>query len=249
MNYAIKGAERKVARSQACRIISGGGDMSLTAYQINAGEQLDVVAHGLDDQGRLTFVCRAEDALLYEDMAVRVDAVLKAPEFRADIISASLHGLGVVEWQEFHGQFRSGIIQVEQVFVHNFAQPIPFQFGEIVGDAMHLPEVVVDEFAAREAVGELSKQQCNTLIDAVVAETYPGGAVTMSGFGGCEHHADEVYVVDICEHGITLMQTANGRMATALVPFAKAAYTIEDLARRVVVLAAEASARHASSRI
>lgn len=234
------------ARSQVARILAGAGDMSFVAYELDPGHRYEVVAHGLDDLGRLMISCRADEVLLLESVRVRIDVVTKSPEFEANIISSSMHALGILEWTEFVGHYRIGTIRLDHLVLHQFARPLPFLFEELVEEARMLPEVATDILGAREVVGMLGDTHLATLVAASVRNELPGGEAMVTELRCCPDHRERIYVVDICEFGITVLQTTKDKLITAFIAFDQPAFSLENLATQVAHLAAIAATRQAS---
>ncbi|MFV8395499.1 hypothetical protein HW450_08150 [Corynebacterium hindlerae] len=223
----------KAIRSQACRILAGAGVMSMTPYHVDPGLKIDITAHGLDVRGNLVVSCLANEVLYFEDMDVRIDAILKAPEYAVDVISASMHGIGEIEWMEFVGPFRMGHVHLDRVYMHQCARPTAFDVVDLVPQALDLPEVCIDTLGAREVVGEFTEQQLRGLIDAACSETLHRSSALISELNGRVSRWDATHVVDVSEFGITLFHTSRCGLISAFIAFEQPANTLDELRERL----------------
>ncbi|MDU0479634.1 hypothetical protein QVA66_10320 [Staphylococcus chromogenes] len=212
----------ELASNLACRILAGAGSMTLTNYQDEHPRTAEVLAHGLNEEGELIVVC--EDAA-WGMREVRVDVEKQAPEFHARIVAGTAHALGEIEWLE-EGV---GKLQLGPLFVHSGDGSLPFSTPEMLNRAQHLSEVDVDELTARELFGDVLHEQAPALIDAIAAGEIPGSHVLDPATCACPEHLGQVYVVDICEVGVVLMQTLALGTRVAFVPLEAPARGFEQL--------------------
>lgn len=150
------------AASMAHRLLSGVGVATAVAYRHDPEHTVDVLAHGLTDDGDLVVALRA-DALPEGVLDarggstgpthVRLDVRREATEARVRIVAATVHLLGRVEWLEDHVSRVAaasgflpadvalvagapgvllGRVRSERVLLHDASGVTPFPYAELV---------------------------------------------------------------------------------------------------------------------
>lgn len=78
------------------RLLSGAGRSSLTAYRVSPAPA-QLIAHGLGADGAL-YVAAHRGVIRGNKAEVRMDIVREAPISQADVVVASVHLVGAVQW-------------------------------------------------------------------------------------------------------------------------------------------------------
>lgn len=242
-------AATALAANIATRALAGGGDMMLVAYRETGQPTIDVAAHGLDAAGNLIVTCFADDVPGTEQFDVRVDVLFQAPQFHVTISAASAHALATVEWVSAEGPWMTGVLDLEQIHVHHIGRPASFAVDDLRPLALGLGEVDDDRLSAYDTVSCLGERCLNTLFDAAALNLIPNIPGETHPYGGCAHTQNQMFVVDVCSAGVTLLRTTNAARQTVHVALSRPAVDLVDLAGQLTGLAAEASGWHAESRI
>lgn len=219
-----------LASNLAGRILAGAGSMTLVTYKEAQPRRLEVLAHGITEEGELIVVC--EDAA-WGIREVRVDVAKQAPEFGARIVAGTAHAVGEIEWLE-EGV---GKLQLGPLFVHTGEGALPFATDAVLARASQLSEVDADALTAREMFGEVLEPQVAGLIDAIVAGAIAGSHTLDPAVCTCPEHHGQVHVVDISEVGLVLMQSLAVGTRVVFVPFAEPARGFAQLLREIEQLA------------
>lgn len=249
--------------SLARRILTGAGALSLVPYRVDSLMSVEVLAHGVDEHGRLLAVCSAAEAALMGATEVRVDGLKKALEFDVDITVASVHALARVEWLdveegarflgvEMGPALRVGVLTTETVIVHGphgVTRTAPADILGLCADSLHHGELDSRALDARDEVTRLSDRQLSTLLSNALVGMGPGVLLSERDLAGYAPCGDRLWIVDIDPLGVVLLKVVDGRMTTVLVTFPEPVHTISDLAGAVNALASYTSVRHASPRI
>ncbi|QYH18971.1 hypothetical protein JKI95_06500 [Corynebacterium aquatimens] len=242
-------AATALAANIAARALAGGGDMMLVAYRHPEQPVIDVATHGLDAAGNLVVTCLSEDVPGFAPLEVRMDVLFQAPQFHVTISAASVHALATVEWVDTDELWATGVVDVETVYVHHIGAPARLDADALRPLALGIGEVDEDRVGAHDAVLSLGGRCLNTLFDAAVLGLVPNIPGQHGPHNGCSHTRDQLFVVDVCATGVTLLRTTATQRETVHVALPRPALDFLDLADQLAGLAAQASGWHAESRI
>ncbi|WP_018025112.1 hypothetical protein [Corynebacterium ulceribovis] len=236
----------EVALSQGARMLTGAGIVELATYGAANCETdgdvavYQVVAHGLDHLGRLIVACDLQSTTGSPEGAVRLSISTVAPEFCVNIVAANLEAVGQLQWEDTMGSLRYGVIHLTRVFMHGAGNPIGFDYDEMLASALNLPEIDTDALRARDVVGRLTQRQLRQLADGVRAKEILGVAMTSRAEVCAHRHRKTVFIADISEIGLLLMELRTGFMQLTLVRFPQRVRTfaqLDDAVRDLGVLA------------
>lgn len=231
---------RALAANLAARMLDGAGDMTLVPYLVHGQKPMRVVRHGLNNRGEVMVTCFSDEVSSSPVAEVRVDVTLQAPMFRYSVTAASLHALGQVQWVARGDGWVRGVVVLGRVYVHHYEEPLGFDVNEL---PMHFARVQadMDRIGAYDVVAGFGDAVLGTLIDAACLGIIDGHVGGTQPFSGCSHMANQIFVADVCQLGITFIRTTNRTQSTVFIPFPGPAHTLDALRKRIHALAVKAS--------
>lgn len=249
MDGRVNGFDRALAANIGARVLAGGGDMALVPFRAPEGCPVEVLTHGLDANGNLVVTCRDADLATYLPTEVRVDVMVQSPQFQVAIYAASVHALATVEWFHLNGDTVTGSLELGKLHVHHMGAPATFAVEVLRPLALGIGEVDYDRLSAYDTVSGLGTPFLELLFDAAVGGRIPHLLGEVMPLRGCAHTKNQLFIVDVCGAGVTLLRTNDSTHRTVHIALPRPARDLEDLASQLTGLAVEASGWHAESRI
>lgn len=255
---ALQARNASVAR----RLLAGAGSASFVAFRHDAHRDLDVLAHGLTDDGRLV-VATVEDVSHLptdESVEIRLDVRREATEARVRILAATAHLLGRLDWvgADERAELLAtgalpeevalvasaptaalGVVRTDRVLLHDAGGVTPMPFSELVADenVSHLFPSATQEVDAHEVFAEVPTHIVGELFEAILDGSRPGWVMSSKPASpGCSHSIGRVYCVDVDATGVTLMKVGAQETTVVFTAFAEQAHDIASLGLRVAGL-------------
>lgn len=238
------------AVSLAHRMLAGAGRAALVAYGLEGQPTLDAIAHGLSDRGDLLVATTAfsgtdQAGLLTPGSRtnVRMDITKLSPEPRVEILTASAHMLGELEWLDAERASdlltsgsapdlvrmvaeapfgMLGVVRVSRVLLHDGvgATAIPF-----TGLLDRHVDVALTELGDIESIGLDVASRLDSIDLASLCDAISNGWVEARvlsekpASGGCSHTRNREFVVDVDVTGLTVMRNGAEKTHVYFVPF------------------------------
>lgn len=249
---AMNVVDFELARNLAARMLAGAGDACLVLYRDLDVEPIQIIEHSADAQGILHITCLAKDVPNRDFCEVRVDVLLKAPDFRAEISTASTHMLGVCSWGAEEEGVITARIELKGVHVHQYARPYSMSVADALACVEQLTEVSLDRLEAAEVVSSFGERDLAMFADATSLDILPGRVGSVSPLGGCVHAGryffDRAFLVDVCEVGLTLLRTSKRMQHAVFIPFAHPVRSFSQLSAQLAHMVERSQVRGMSSR-
>ena len=245
------------AGAQAHRLVRGTGLASLVAYRLDPNRAVEVLAHGLTQDGTLV-VGLVEGFLPEGSHEVRLDVRREADEAQVRITAASLHLLGVLHWLTPEESERllddsrlpetmsllagaPGVrwarVATERLVLHDASGVTPFDYQRAIVERAVFP-AIAQELAAHDIVSRVGESALRAICQAVVAGTLPGVVQSdRPSANSCGHAVDRIFCVDVDGLGVNLMQVGRERTSVVFVPFPAQVGDLDSLAVQVTALA------------
>lgn len=233
----------------ARRCLAGAGRGSLLAYRTDPQLEIDVMAHGMLDDGTVVVALGSHAWELVDDAVdVRLDVEKFAPDASLLIRSGTLHGLGRLTWEvdeagDLPGLVgavagmpgvRVGVLALPRLLLHDSAGVTVLKAEEL----RPCPEAdaagVLDELGAVEAVAAVGTEGWLDIIASVLSGRVVGaelGRIELRET--CSHTLGSVRCLDVDVMGVTVMHIADTHATTVFVPFATEAGTLDDVRARL----------------
>lgn len=238
------------AVSLAHRMLAGAGRAALVAYGLEGQPTLDALAHGMTSSGDIvvatTVFSGSDDAVLLNPgtrMDVRMDITKLSPEPRVEILTASAHMLGQLEWldseqasdvldyggvpemvkavaQAPFGML--GIVRVTRVLLHDGVGATAIPFTHLVEQHHDVALVGLGdvELVGLDVASSLDSVDLASLCDAVSNGWVEARVLSEKpSVGGCAHTKNREFVVDVDVTGMTVMRNGAERTHVFFVPF------------------------------
>lgn len=238
------------AVSLAHRMLAGAGRAALVAYGLEGQPTLDALAHGMTGSGDLmvatTVFSGSDDAVLLNpgtSMDVRMDITKLSPEPRVEILTASAHMLGQLEWldterasdlleyEDVPEMVKAvakspfgmlGIVRVSRVLLHDGVGATAISFAHLVerNDDVALAGLGDIETVGLDVASSLDSVDLASLCDAVSNGWVEARVLSEKpSVGGCSHTKNREFVVDVDVTGLTVMRNGAERTRVFFVPF------------------------------
>lgn len=238
------------AVSLAHRMLAGAGRATLVAYGLEGHPTLDALAHGMAGTGDLlvatTVFSGSEDAALLNPgtrMDVRMDITKLSPEPRVEILTASAHMLGQLEWLDSERATdvleydnvpemvkavaespfgMLGIVRVSRVLLHDGVGATAIPYAHLIErHADVAPAGLGDvESIGLDVASSLDSIDLASLCDAVSNGWIEARVLSEKpSAGGCSHTKNREFVVDVDVTGLTVMRNGADRTHVFFVPF------------------------------
>lgn len=238
------------AVSLAHRMLAGAGRAALVAYALEGQPTLDALAHGMTASGDLmvatTVFSGSDDAVLLNPgtrMDVRMDITKLSPEPRVEILTASAHMLGQLEWldperatdvleyEEVPEMVKAvaqspfgmlGIVRVSRVLLHDGVGATAIPFAHLVErhDDVALAGLGDIETVGLDVASNLDSVDLASLCDAISNGWVEARVLSEKpSVGGCSHTKNREFVVDVDVTGLTVMRNGAERTHVFFVPF------------------------------
>lgn len=238
------------AVSLAHRMLAGAGRAALVAYGLEGQPTLDALAHGMTGSGDLmvatTVFSGSDDAVLLNpgtSMDVRMDITKLSPEPRVEILTASAHMLGQLEWldterasdvleyEDVPEMVKAvakspfgmlGIVRVSRVLLHDGVGATAISFAHLVerNDDVALAGLGDIETVGLDVASSLDSVNLASLCDAVSNGWVEARVLSEKpSVGGCSHTKNREFVVDVDVTGLTVMRNGAERTRVFFVPF------------------------------
>lgn len=238
------------AVSLAHRMLAGAGRAALVAYGLEGQPTLDALAHGMTRSGDLmvatTVFSGSSDAVLLNPgtrMDVRMDITKLSPEPRVEILTASAHMLGELEWLdadraaevltcEFVPEMvravaespfgMLGVVRVSRVLLHDGVGATAIPFAHLIerhGDVALAGSGDVESIGL-DVASSLDSVDLASLCDAISHGWVEARVLSEKpSAGGCSHTKNREFVVDVDVTGLTVMRHGAERTHVFFVPF------------------------------
>ncbi|MDO5368288.1 MAG: hypothetical protein Q4E95_11670 [Kocuria sp.] len=234
----------------AHRMLAGAGRAALVAYGLEGQPTLDALAHGMTGSGDLmvatTVFSGSDDAVLLNpgtSMDVRMDITKLSPEPRVEILTASAHMLGQLEWldterasdvleyEDVPEMVKAvakspfgmlGIVRVSRVLLHDGVGATAISFAHLVerNDDVALAGLGDIETVGLDVASSLDSVDLASLCDAVSNGWVEARVLSEKpSVGGCSHTKNREFVVDVDVTGLTVMRNGAERTRVFFVPF------------------------------
>lgn len=245
--------------SVARRLLAGAGSASFVAFRHDAHRDIDVLAHGLTDDGRLV-VATAQDVSHLptdESIEIRLDVRREATEARVRILAATAHLLGRLDWvgADERAELLAtgalpddvalvasaptaalGVVDTDRVLLHDAGGVTPMSFAQLLADAPLFPSAT-QEVDAHEVFAAVPTHIVGELFEAIVDGSRPGWVMSSKPASpGCTHSIGRVYCVDVDATGVTLMKVGAQETTVVFTAFAEQAHDVASLGLRVAGL-------------
>lgn len=238
------------AVSLAHRMLAGAGRAALVAYGLEGQPTLDALAHGMTGSGDLmvatTVFSGSDDAVLLNpgtSMDVRMDITKLSPEPRVEILTASAHMLGQLEWldterasdvleyEDVPEMVKAvakspfgmlGIVRVSRVLLHDGVGATAISFAHLVerNDDVAPAGLGDIETVGLDVASSLDSVDLASLCDAVSNGWVEARVLSEKpSVGGCSHTKNREFVVDVDVTGLTVMRNGAERTRVFFVPF------------------------------
>lgn len=235
---------RRRGISAASRMLSGSGRASLFAFRVSPQTTMDVLAHGLLEDGDLIVAVSVteEFAEAHPEVDVRLDIEKNAPDPAVLIRSATLHALCVMSWlpadpgMDLPGLVgavagvpgvRLARVETSRVLLHDCAGVTAHAMADVLDARANQG---VEEFDAVAAVAEIGDEARLRIIESVLTGRVRGVEFDRIEISGtCSHTLGTVRCLDVDSFGVTLMHIASTHATTFYVPFDDEAGTLSKL--------------------
>lgn len=234
--------------SLAHRMLCGAGSASVVAYGLTGQPTLDAVAHGLTERGELVIAVSplpgtcAHAVAARDVLDVRLDITKLSPEPRTEILAATAHMLGRLEWlsapdaaARLHGgglpelvaavagtpRGRLGVVHVSRVLLHDGAGVTPVPFDRVARRQLvrGSSEVFELESVGWDIAASIDAADLACLGDAVSRGWIHGRLLGVSPFSAPATASRQVFVVDVDLTGLTIVRVQDLRASVYHVPF------------------------------
>lgn len=235
---------RRRGVAAARRMLAGAGRASLFAFRASPQSTMDVLAHGLLEDGDVVVAVSVTDEFVasHPELDVRLDIEKNAPDPMVLIRSATMHALCVMSWlsdgagMELPGLVgtvagipgvRLARVETSRVLLHDCAGVTAYALS----DLMHgtgAPQL--EEFDAVQAVAEIGDEARLRIIESVLTGRVRGVEFDRIEISAtCSHTLGTVRCLDVDSLGVTLMHIAAAHATTFYVPFDDEAGTLSKL--------------------
>lgn len=251
--------------SVACRMLSGTGSASLSAYRLDPQESIPVIAHGATADGLIAVVIDADRLPDDDHIDVRFDIVKQAPEITARITAATLHALGLFTWIDDDERAmwdanrsapqhvldaaaapnaRLAALSLRRTMLHDASGAHRIPIDQIATQLSALAQrgsapfpLSGDEFEVADTLRAHVNGELDCLMDCVLANACAGAVLRRQPSCGLPESVRGVtWCVDVDSTGVTLMHTGAESTVTAFAAFASPVQGLAELKSELATL-------------